>query len=210
MKTNPCIALLFTIILVLYLPIHPKAANEEGRIKTFSSWVNKYHKTDEISESGEVIASKNAYPATNPGHFINIKQNSNKELGCQILTFLDQRSLDKVLAAFDDNAIFYGWDAQPVDKMGYKKIMSDLLAAFPDSKFVIHQAIAEGEFVAVRHHFEGTHTGAPFNGVPASNKKVFANAIVLYKFKDGKVAEAWLNADFLAILTQIGAIPSGN
>ena len=37
----------------------------------------------------------------------------------------------------------------------------------------------------------GTHTGAPFFGVPPSGKKVTINGTAILRFKDGKIVEHW-------------------
>ena len=88
--------------------------------------------------------------------------------------------------------------------------MSTLLAAFPDSRFTIDEVLAEGNKVVVRHHLEGTHTGTAFQGIPAEGKKVYVNALVTFRIENGKAQEAWLNADFLGMMMQLGAVPSGS
>ncbi|MBK6902276.1 MAG: ester cyclase [Saprospirales bacterium] len=60
----------------------------------------------------------------------------------------------------------------------------------------------------VRHQFEGTHTGAAFQGVPATQRRVTIPATVIYEYKDGKATNLWLNADFLGLLVQLGAVPA--
>ena len=125
------------------------------------------------------------------------------------MDLLNKHDLDALVAEYTPDARFHGWAPQTLDVNGYKQAMSELIAAFPDARFTVDDAIAEGDKVVIRHHFEGTHTGTAFHGVPVSNRKAHADGVVIFKLKDGKVAEAWLNADFLAILTQIGAIPAG-
>lgn len=132
---------------------------------------------------------------------------TNKQTALKIMEALDKRDLDGVCAAFAPGAKFSGWTPQPVDVNGYRAAMSDLLAAFPDSRFMVDDVIVEGNKVVVRHHLTGTHTGAKFQGTPASMKKVITNATVIFQFKDGKPTELWLNADAYGLLLQIGALP---
>jgi hypothetical protein len=44
--------------------------------------------------------------------------------------------------------------------------------------------------------------------VPASGNPVDIGAVVILRLEDGQAAELWLNADFLGMLQQIGAIPT--
>jgi hypothetical protein len=53
----------------------------------------------------------------------------------------------------------------------------------------------------------GTHTG-PFGGVPASGRPVVQSAVAIYTCAGGKFTRLWLMNDRLALLYQIGALPS--
>ncbi|MCB0576109.1 MAG: ester cyclase, partial [Saprospiraceae bacterium] len=136
-----------------------------------------------------------------------MQEETNKKTVMQVSQALNKHDLDGVTAVFAPDCRFYGWGPQPVDQTGYKNMMTNLLAAFPDARFVTDDIIAEGEKVVIRHHLEGTHSGAAFWGTPATGREVNVSATVTYRFQNGKPAELWLNADFLGLLTQIGAIP---
>ena len=77
---------------------------------------------------------------------------------------------------------------------------------FPDVRFIVEDLVAEGDRVAARWKMEGMHL-APFAGLPASQKRVTQTAIVIYQIKDAKIVRAWLQADSLGLMQQIGAIP---
>ncbi|HMQ48881.1 MAG TPA: ester cyclase family protein [Saprospiraceae bacterium] len=134
-------------------------------------------------------------------------ESRNKEVALGIMQALDNRDLAEVAAAYDPGCRFNGWAPETLDVNGYIAMMSALLAAFPDSHFTVDDIIAEGDKVVVRHHLTGTHTGAEFMGAAISNKKVYVTATVTFEIKAGKPVELWLNADFLGLLMQIGAIP---
>lgn len=134
---------------------------------------------------------------------------ANKQTVRQMMDLLDKHDLNGVAAAFAPGCRFHGWAPETLDVNGYKQAMSALIAAFPNARFVVHDMVAEGDKVVVRHHFEGVHSGAAFQGVPTSGKNAFAPATVTLQLKDGKAVEVWLNADFLAVMTQIGAMPVG-
>ena len=132
------------------------------------------------------------------------------QLANNCMKALDNRDLDAAVTAYQPNALFHGWAAENLDVNGYKQAMSGLLAAFPDSHFKVYDVLVDGNKVAIRHQFSGTHTGAPFQGIPASNRKVQVDGVATFDIKDGKAQEAWLNADFLGMLKQLGAIPSAS
>lgn len=83
--------------------------------------------------------------------------------------------------------------------------VSELRQAFPDLDWTIHDVFAEGDKVAVRWSWKGTHQGS-FKGVPASGKTITNDANVIYQFKNGKIIYAWLQSDRLGVLQQLGAI----
>lgn len=89
---------------------------------------------------------------------------------------------------------------------GFSSTVMSVIAGFPDIKWRIEDIASEGDKVIVRWRWNGTNTAA-FRGIPASNKKVTDNAIVIYQLKDGKVTNAWLQGDRLGFLMQIGLIP---
>jgi steroid delta-isomerase-like uncharacterized protein len=89
----------------------------------------------------------------------------------------------------------------------YMALVDMILNAFPDFKYNPEDIIAEGDKVVVRYTFTGTHLG-DFSGMPASGKKVKNEGIAILRVKDSKVSEAWMVADSLNIMQQIGAIPS--
>ena len=59
----------------------------------------------------------------------------------------------------------------PPGREGLKAFISAFHAAFPNGHLSIDQMIAEGDTVATRLTFRGTHTG-DFLGIPATGKQV--------------------------------------
>jgi predicted ester cyclase len=79
------------------------------------------------------------------------------------------------------------------------------VSAFPDLEMTFEHEIAEGDLVAVRVSATGTHLGN-FRGYPPSAKKWQATASAWYQVADGRIVNAWINWDWLAILEAIGAV----
>ena len=131
----------------------------------------------------------------------------NKSVARETMEALHRRDLDRVRAKAELGARFYGWAPEPLDADGHKAFMSALLAAFPDSRFIVDDVIAEGDKVAVRHRLQGTHQ-ADFQGVSATGKQVEVGGIVIFRIENGMIAEAWLNADIMGMLQQLGVVPA--
>ena len=74
---------------------------------------------------------------------------------------------------------------------------------FPDAQEAILDIFAEGEKVAVRHHFRGTQLGAMGSYLP-TGKAMNAEYITIYRVRNGQILEAWAEWDNLASLRQLG------
>jgi predicted ester cyclase len=82
--------------------------------------------------------------------------------------------------------------------------------AFPDLHIAIDDLIAEGDQVAVRLTFRGTHMSdlVTMRHIPATGKQVIESIISIIRFTGGKVVEVWSQPDTLGFLQQLGAIPA--
>jgi steroid delta-isomerase-like uncharacterized protein len=69
----------------------------------------------------------------------------------------------------------------------------------PDIHFEVEDVIAEGDRVAVRYRFTGTHRGT-LMGIPATGKFATMTGVTFYRMESGRIAEAWLHWDVLAAL----------
>ncbi len=127
--------------------------------------------------------------------------------------FLDQvfskRNLD-VLNEFVASSFVYH-EPPNVECRGaeeYKQYFGAVLAAYPDLQMSVEHMIAEGETVAARTTFRGTHTGdSPAFGIPPTGKQVVVPMITYSTFAEGKLVEIWNLVDSLGMLQQLGVIP---
>ena len=90
---------------------------------------------------------------------------------------------------------------------GMKQMLGIMRAAFPDSGISVQDMMAEGDKVAVRAEMTGTHRGE-FMGIPATGNKVEVTGISIYTVADGMITEHWEQFDGMAMMQQLGAIPS--
>jgi steroid delta-isomerase-like uncharacterized protein len=88
------------------------------------------------------------------------------------------------------------------------QIVSTFRAAMPDLVLTNEDVFAEGDKVVQRWSTVGTHTGADLFGVPASGKQIRLTGINEFRVADGRLAERWGVIDALALLQQLGIVPT--
>jgi steroid delta-isomerase-like uncharacterized protein len=90
---------------------------------------------------------------------------------------------------------------------GMRQVMGMFYTAFPDMNVTIEDMVAEGDKVASRGYFSGTHNG-DFMGIPATGKTVKVTYSDVWRLKDGKAVENWVQLDMLGMMQQLGVAPS--
>jgi predicted ester cyclase len=80
-----------------------------------------------------------------------------------------------------------------------KGVISDFRGAFPDIQITVEERIVDGDRVAQRGHFTGTHTGS-FMGIVASGHKVTVPWIDWWVVRDGLLADNWVVLDLGALV----------
>jgi steroid delta-isomerase-like uncharacterized protein len=63
--------------------------------------------------------------------------------------------------------------------------------AFPDLRMSVEDMVADGDKVAVLWTFHGTHTGAGYEGLPATGTPVELRGITIWRITDGRIREEW-------------------
>ena len=91
---------------------------------------------------------------------------------------------------------------------GGKLVHQMAVSAFPDFHATIEDLIAEGDKVAARMIFRGTHTGGEFMGIPPSGRSFAFSATAIFRIEGGKIVEHWGEEDALGWLQQLGAMPA--
>jgi steroid delta-isomerase-like uncharacterized protein len=97
----------------------------------------------------------------------------------------------------------------PLNSEQWMQFTASFVEAFPDLRITVEEIVAEGDIVATRNAFHGTHTG-DFQGIPPTNKRVAFSEQTFDRMEDGKVAEHWFELDQLGLLQQLGVAPGPN
>ena len=86
-----------------------------------------------------------------------------------------------------------------------KQFFGMLFEAFPDLRAEVHDVIAEGELVAARVTYSGSHEGE-FIGIPATGRQARVSGVDFTRLQDGRQAEHWGGPDMASLLQQLGVI----
>jgi len=96
---------------------------------------------------------------------------------------------------------------QQQGREGLKEVIGQMRAAFPDMHWVLEEMIAEGDKVASRFTWTGTHRG-PFLGIPATGRSVTVKGVVIDRLVEGRMADSRILMDTLSMMQQLGVIPA--
>ena len=97
----------------------------------------------------------------------------------------------------------------PLDLEGleaWRGFTAPFVEAFPDLRLTIQDIAAEGDTVAARVGFRGTHRGE-FQGLPPTGKEVAFSSMEFNRVVDGKVEEHWVEINLLGLVQQLGVTP---
>ena len=89
---------------------------------------------------------------------------------------------------------------------GFKGLWQMFIRTFPDVILTIEDIFSEGDLVAARLTFKGTHEGE-FMGVQATGRTVIITGINMVLVEDGRCVEEWDRLDFMGLMRQLGEIP---
>jgi len=117
---------------------------------------------------------------------------ANKELVRRYQEAHNKNDLEGLNAIVADNLITHSlMPGLPPGLEGGKMIHQMTVGAFPDFHATIEELIAEGDKVAARMTFHGTHSGGEFMGIPPSGRSFAFSATAIFRIADGKIVEHW-------------------
>ena len=90
----------------------------------------------------------------------------------------------------------------------WRQFSGSFAEAFPDLRLTVEDVMSDGEKVAARVAFRGTHRGEEYQGIPPSGKEVAFTSMEFNRVVGGKVEEHWVELDLLGLMQQLVAVPS--
>ena len=104
---------------------------------------------------------------------------------------------------FRDHEMPPGTPAGPEAAIQFRAMLH---AAFPDLRISIEDMVAEGDRVAVRARWTGTHRGSmPMIPVSVTNRQFSFTGMVFWRLRDGQIVERWATIDRLGLMQQLTA-----
>ncbi|MCB0180517.1 MAG: ester cyclase [Anaerolineae bacterium] len=119
--------------------------------------------------------------------------------------------LDRLEEFFDSHFINHlepsdlSSDINAVDRA--RIVFKQLFTAFPDLHVTIQQQVAEGDKVVTHKTFHGTHQGE-FMGIAPTGRPIEFTVIDILRLDQGKIVEHWAVQDRLALMQQLGLLPT--
>jgi steroid delta-isomerase-like uncharacterized protein len=92
-----------------------------------------------------------------------------------------------------------------LDREGMKQGAELFRVASPGARHEIRIQVAEGDLVVSHIVGRGVHAG-DLLGIPATNKELETEGIVIHRIRDGKIVEYWSVTDVARVLQQLGAL----
>ncbi len=89
-----------------------------------------------------------------------------------------------------------------------ERIILGSFDAFPDLRVDVHDVLVDGDLVASRQSFTGTHRGK-FLGFPANGAQVHFEAMEFFRITNGRVTESWGAWPLHDIIQQITGSTNG-
>lgn len=123
----------------------------------------------------------------------------------EIFPVCDTDALAEVMA---EDVIEHGArPGEPQGLQGARRTMLWLARVFAEQRWEIHDVIGEGDMVVLRCTHHGRHVGE-LMGIAPTHRVVAYDYIHILKFRDGKAAEHWGLRDDLALMRQLGVLPT--
>ncbi|MEL6161248.1 MAG: ester cyclase [Cyanobacteria bacterium J06623_5] len=136
--------------------------------------------------------------------FHDLLATQNRALVLSFYNAFDTRRLKDALSLLSPALVAHmaGHD-ELLSREGFSTIGTEVYNAFPDGRHNLTMAIAHRDVVTTYGTFTGTHLG-PFQGIPATGKRVQFSIMHIDRVSYGKIVEHWGQGDSLSLVQQLG------
>ncbi|WIG57456.1 MAG: hypothetical protein OJF49_000200 [Ktedonobacterales bacterium] len=123
-----------------------------------------------------------------------------------LMEYFHTGNLNALLETVHPDAAF-DMPGMPAHREGLQHVLPMFRSAFPDLQVTVGALLAEGDQVAYRLTWTGTHTGE-LMGIPATGKRVTVSETHIDQIVGGKIVRHDGDWNQLGMLQQIGALPA--
>jgi steroid delta-isomerase-like uncharacterized protein len=117
---------------------------------------------------------------------------------------INARNLEALEELLVPDGVDHTFGSQSTEQV--KQFFAMVHQAFPDLRAEVHDVIGDGDLVAARVSYTGTHQGE-WLGIPATGKQTATNGVDFFRMQDGRQAEHWGGPDTLSLLIELGVMP---
>jgi len=126
---------------------------------------------------------------------------AHKDIATDWFASIDANTFDKNEAMLADNHQFFNPMTPPAGKEEHIGLLKMLTSGL-HGKHILDLVLTEGDHIAVKGHWVGTHAG-DFNGIPATGKPVEFTWVDILQIENGKIAREHMEMNPTAIMAQI-------
>ncbi len=119
--------------------------------------------------------------------------------------FKNEHNVEGVSHLFDRNFKHHFRAPLAAGFEGFKQVGRMMNGAFPDVVVTEEDLVASADKVVERSSAVATHKGSLMGEKP-TNKRVSWSEVHIYRVRDGKIREHWVELSMLELLQQIGAL----
>ncbi len=131
----------------------------------------------------------------------------NKAVIRHLIDGLNQKDVSVLDEVCNPDFVFHDPNNPQVQsREDFKQWVTAFFEAFPDLHVSLEDMLAEGDKVAYRYTLSATHNRS-FGGETPTGRKVAFTGMSISRFREGKCAEGWQNADMMGMAQQLGMIP---
>lgn len=151
-----------------------------------------------------LVLAQGCGPETSPDAAVDPYEDLVRELFSVAWNTGDVSGLDPSASA--DSVLFHYRGSSSYTTLGeLGGLISYWRSAFPDLRMELLELISDGDVVAARVRYSGTHQGEWF-GIPPTGRTISVDEMMFFRFDDGQLVEAWEIDDQLSMRTQLGVI----
>jgi predicted ester cyclase len=130
-------------------------------------------------------------------------EEQNKEIVKRYFELMADRNPEYMELSSEDYLVHFPGGFDVSGRENLKKLQDSYFDAFPNLKYFFSDFVAKKDKVAMRYGDTGTHQGI-FNGIQPTGRAFRGTAIGIFRLKDGKIVESWIEGDFLGMYQQLG------
>ncbi len=131
----------------------------------------------------------------------------NKERTLAAVAALNRGDVDGYLAIYAPDAVVHGLPEHVTpDVAGHREVLEEMRRALPDLRAQLAAVVAEGDLLAARVTYWGTHQG-PMLGAAPTGRVITWDAMTFRRFDaQGRVVERWIIGDDLGLLHELDLV----